>query len=89
MPRACTLPSNVYSTACTSQYVNKISRVLVYVEVSVDYSIAGYRIGKGEGYADLEFAMMMKMGAVDQNTVIAATVHDCQVHIYIIFSYLS
>jgi 5-formyltetrahydrofolate cyclo-ligase len=53
------------------------------------YSIAGYRIGKGEGYADLEFAMMMKMGAVDQNTVIAATVHDCQVHIYIIFSYLS
>jgi 5-formyltetrahydrofolate cyclo-ligase len=53
------------------------------------YSIAGYRIGKGEGYADLEFAMMMKMGAVDQNTVIATTVHDCQVHIYIIFSCLS
>jgi 5-formyltetrahydrofolate cyclo-ligase len=49
------------------------------------YFIAGYRIGKGEGYADLEFAMMMKMGAVDQNTVIAATVHDCQVHIYVIF----
>jgi 5-formyltetrahydrofolate cyclo-ligase len=53
------------------------------------YSIAGYRIGKGEGYADLEFAMMMKMGAVDQNTVIAATVHDCQVYIYIIFLYIS
>lgn len=46
---------------------------------SVAVSKEGYRIGKGEGYADLEFAMMMKMGAIDQNTVIAATVHDCQV----------
>ncbi|XP_023724618.1 methenyltetrahydrofolate synthase domain-containing protein isoform X3 [Cryptotermes secundus] len=46
---------------------------------SVAVSKEGYRVGKGEGYADLEFAMMMKMGAVDQNTVIAATVHDCQV----------
>jgi 5-formyltetrahydrofolate cyclo-ligase len=53
------------------------------------YSIAGYRIGKGEGYADLEFAIMMKMGAVDQDTVIAATVHDCQVHICTVFSYLA
>jgi len=42
--------------------------------------IAGYRIGKGKGYADLEFAMLVKMGAVNQNTVLAATVHDCQVH---------
>jgi 5-formyltetrahydrofolate cyclo-ligase len=49
------------------------------------YSIAGHRIGKGEGYADLEFAMMIKMGAVDENTVIAATVHDCQVHIHCFF----
>nr|CAD7257176.1 unnamed protein product [Timema shepardi] len=40
---------------------------------------AGYRIGKGEGYADLEFAMLMKMGAVNQDTVVVTTVHDVQV----------
>lgn len=48
--------------------------------IVIAYCIAGYRIGKGKGYADLEFAMLVKMGAVNQNTVLAATVHDCQVH---------
>lgn len=38
----------------------------------------GYRIGKGEGFADLEFAMMMRMGAVNNETIIVTTVHDCQ-----------
>jgi 5-formyltetrahydrofolate cyclo-ligase len=47
--------------------------------ISVAYSIAGFRIGKGEGYADLEFAMMMRMEAVNQNTAVVTTVHDCQV----------
>ncbi|KAJ4451022.1 hypothetical protein ANN_02458 [Periplaneta americana] len=46
---------------------------------SVAVSKEGYRIGKGEGYADLEFAMMMKMGAVSQETIVVTTVHDCQV----------
>lgn len=39
----------------------------------------GHRIGKGEGFADLEFAMLVKMNAVNENTVIATTVHDDQV----------
>lgn len=39
----------------------------------------GLRIGKGEGYADLEFAMMAANGAVDEHTVVVSTVHDCQV----------
>ncbi|XP_038053058.1 methenyltetrahydrofolate synthase domain-containing protein-like [Patiria miniata] len=46
---------------------------------SVAVSRKGFRIGKGEGYADMEFAMMSTMGAVDQNTVVVTTVHDCQV----------
>ena len=41
--------------------------------------ISGWRIGKGEGFADLEYAMMASMGAVDENTIIVTTVHDCQV----------
>lgn len=39
----------------------------------------GYRIGKGEGFADMEYAMMVAMGAVNESTVIATVVHDCQV----------
>ena len=39
----------------------------------------GYRLGKGEGYADMEYAMMFAMGAVSQETVVVTTVHDCQV----------
>ncbi|XP_060693583.1 methenyltetrahydrofolate synthase domain-containing protein isoform X3 [Hemiscyllium ocellatum] len=45
---------------------------------SVAVSEKGWRIGKGEGFADLEYAMMVSMGAVDENTVVVTTVHDCQ-----------
>ncbi|XP_044593938.1 methenyltetrahydrofolate synthase domain-containing protein isoform X1 [Cotesia glomerata] len=45
---------------------------------SVCVSREGFRIGKGEGFADLEFAMMMRMKAVNDNTVVVTTVHDCQ-----------
>lgn len=39
----------------------------------------GWRVGKGEGYTDLEFAMMAAMGAVSQETPVLTIVHDCQV----------
>lgn len=39
----------------------------------------GYRIGKGEGFADMEYAMMASMGAVKDSTVVVTVVHDCQV----------
>ena len=41
--------------------------------------VAGLRIGKGEGFADLEYAMMRSMKAVDDKTPIVTAVHDCQV----------
>ncbi|XP_078400722.1 methenyltetrahydrofolate synthase domain-containing protein isoform X3 [Cetorhinus maximus] len=54
----------------------------VHVDLVVVGSVAvsdkGWRIGKGEGFADLEYAMMVSMGAVDENTVVVTTVHDCQ-----------
>ncbi|TKC41323.1 hypothetical protein EI555_003894 [Monodon monoceros] len=57
------------------------SRVLVDLVVvgSVAVSEKGWRIGKGEGYADLEYAMMVSMGAVSQGTPVVTIVHDCQV----------
>ncbi|XP_029463937.1 methenyltetrahydrofolate synthase domain-containing protein isoform X1 [Rhinatrema bivittatum] len=46
---------------------------------SVAVSEKGWRIGKGEGFADMEYAMMATMGAVGENTVVVTIVHDCQV----------
>ncbi|KAI4875251.1 hypothetical protein NFI96_026447 [Prochilodus magdalenae] len=46
---------------------------------SVAVSVKGYRIGKGEGYADMEYGMMASMGAVNESTVVVTIVHDCQV----------
>ncbi|CAG9794802.1 unnamed protein product [Diatraea saccharalis] len=46
---------------------------------SVAVSKEGYRIGKGRGYGDLEFGLMMHMKAIKPNTLVATTVHDCQV----------
>lgn len=48
---------------------------------------AGHRIGKGEGFADLEFAMLVKMNAVNENTVIVTTVHDDQVGCTVLVHY--
>ena len=39
----------------------------------------GRRLGKGEGFADLEWAMMMSMGAVTVDTPVITCVHDCQI----------
>ncbi|CAK6436861.1 unnamed protein product [Pipistrellus nathusii] len=57
------------------------ARVLVDLVVvgSVAVSEKGWRIGKGEGFADLEYAMMASMGAVSQGTPVVTIVHDCQV----------
>ncbi|XP_020844884.1 methenyltetrahydrofolate synthase domain-containing protein isoform X3 [Phascolarctos cinereus] len=57
------------------------SRVLVDLIVvgSVAVSVKGWRIGKGEGYADMEYAMMVSMGAVREETPVVTIVHDCQV----------
>jgi len=42
-------------------------------------NLQGIRFGKGHGYADLEWAMLSEIGAVDESTIVVAFVHDCQV----------
>ncbi|XP_053721746.1 methenyltetrahydrofolate synthase domain-containing protein isoform X2 [Synchiropus splendidus] len=54
-------------------------KVDLVVVGSVAVSEKGLRIGKGEGYADLEYGMMTAMGAVNESTVVVTVVHDCQV----------
>lgn len=49
------------------------------VSGSVAVTSAGTRIGKGEGYSDLEFAILREFGLVGQETPTATTVHTLQV----------
>ncbi|SIR29403.1 5-formyltetrahydrofolate cyclo-ligase [Natronorubrum daqingense] len=41
-------------------------------------SVEGGRIGKGEGYSDLEYALLAEFGLVDETTTVATTVHERQ-----------
>jgi len=53
------------------------------VDLVVSGSVAvdrhGGRVGKGEGYSDLEFAVLREYGLVDDETNTATTVHELQV----------
>ncbi|MFB6154105.1 MAG: 5-formyltetrahydrofolate cyclo-ligase [Halodesulfurarchaeum sp.] len=46
---------------------------------SVAVSESGDRIGKGEGYSDLEYAILAEAGLVDSETTVVTTVHEMQV----------
>jgi len=46
---------------------------------SVAVTEDGARIGKGEGYSDLEYAVLRELGLVNDATPVLTTVHECQV----------
>lgn len=46
---------------------------------SVAVTAAGARVGKGEGYSDLEFAILREAGFVEDATPTVTTVHELQV----------
>jgi 5-formyltetrahydrofolate cyclo-ligase len=46
---------------------------------SVAVNRRGARVGKGGGFSDLEFALLMEAGLVGEATVVATTVHPVQV----------
>eukprot|EP00066_Takifugu_rubripes_P019401 XP_011608667.1 PREDICTED: methenyltetrahydrofolate synthase domain-containing protein [Takifugu rubripes] len=54
-------------------------KVDLVVVGSVAVSEKGLRIGKGEGFADMEYGMMASMGALSDSTVVVTIVHDCQI----------
>jgi 5-formyltetrahydrofolate cyclo-ligase len=49
------------------------------VSGSVAVDGAGNRVGKGEGYSDLEWGLLSELGLVDAGTPVATTVHELQV----------
>ncbi|XP_077569509.1 methenyltetrahydrofolate synthase domain-containing protein isoform X1 [Stigmatopora nigra] len=75
--RVCSSSQGVKEFSVPIGLEDKVKVDLVVVG-SVAVSEKGFRIGKGEGFADLEYAMMASMGAVDESTVVVTVVHDCQ-----------
>lgn len=49
------------------------------VSGSVAVSEEGARVGKGEGYSDLEFAILRELDRADDDTTVVTTVHERQV----------
>jgi len=58
---------------------DEIPEIDIIVAGSVAVSIYGERLGKGEGYSELEYAVLSEYGKVSEDTPIATTVHDIQV----------
>ncbi len=54
-------------------------RIDLIVTGSVAVDKRGGRLGKGEGYAELEYAVLRELGAIDEETPVATTVHDLQI----------
>ena len=58
---------------------DEMPEIDLVVSGSVAVTERGARIGKGEGFSDLEFAILQGLGLVDETTTIATTVHELQV----------
>lgn len=82
------LTHSTIDEACTSVGVAKYGRPIgldekIKVDLIVIGSVAvdpktGARLGKGEGFAELEYGMLRYMGAIDDSTPVITSVHDCQ-----------
>eukprot|EP00897_Mesotaenium_endlicherianum_P001422 jgi/Mesen1/1307/ME000013S00793 len=82
------LPDGSLLEACSPAGLAKYGQPLslfdkIKVDLIVIGSVAvdpktGARLGKGEGYAELEYAMLRWMGAIDDSTPIVTTVRDEQ-----------
>ncbi|WIA34178.1 hypothetical protein OEZ86_012536 [Tetradesmus obliquus] len=85
---AASFESNAIMEACTSAGVAKYGspvglqqqglKVDMIVVGSSAVSRNGARLGKGEGFAELEYGILRWMGAIDENTPVVCTIHDCQ-----------
>ncbi|RMF28706.1 MAG: 5-formyltetrahydrofolate cyclo-ligase [Candidatus Nitrosothermus koennekii] len=59
--------------------IDKRIKIDAIVLGSVAVSRSGARLGKGEGYAEIEYAVFRELGFVDSNTPVITTVHDLQI----------
>lgn len=67
--------ANEYGTPVTLQSMENIDMI---VTGSVAVGENGVRVGKGEGYSDLEFALLQDAGTVNKETTIVTSIHESQ-----------
>jgi 5-formyltetrahydrofolate cyclo-ligase len=81
------IPPEAYDSAPAISNVESYARQVAPENVApIDFVVSGSvavtetgaRVGKGEGYSDLEYAVLRELGLVDARTPIATTVHDAQ-----------
>jgi 5-formyltetrahydrofolate cyclo-ligase len=46
---------------------------------SVAVNLSGARVGKGGGFSDLEYGLLIEAGKIDDHTTVATTVHPIQI----------
>ena len=56
-----------------------VGRIDLVVSGSVALTENGARVGKGEGFSDLEYAVLHELGLVEASTPVLTTVHERQV----------
>lgn len=59
--------------------LEELPKIDLIVVGSVAVSPDGGRLGKGEGYGEIEYALLREMNRVDDKTPIITTVHDHQI----------
>lgn len=59
--------------------LDNIPKIDMVIMGSVCVTKDGGRLGKGEGYAEIEFAVLRELGRVGEKTPISTTVHDLQI----------
>jgi 5-formyltetrahydrofolate cyclo-ligase len=68
-----------FARAIDIEGLSRFGKIGLLVTGASIISLQGVRYGKGHGYFDLEWAMLRELGLVDEDTPVAAVVHDCQV----------
>jgi 5-formyltetrahydrofolate cyclo-ligase len=46
---------------------------------SVAVNLSGARVGKGGGFSDLEYGLLVEAGKIDAHTIVATTLHPIQI----------
>lgn len=59
--------------------IKEMPKVDLLIVGSVAVNTKGARVGKGGGYADLEYGILRELGLVDEDTPVITTVHDLQI----------
>lgn len=86
------IPSNHLDEAATIKGSFKFGKPVLPSEIpnidlivlgSVAVSLEGWRLGKGEGYGEIEYAILREFKKVDDNVPVATTVHELQIVDYI------